>query len=143
LAYKPKTTVTKIDPAKFLQSVENEVRRADAGVLLRLFQKVSRWKPYMLGPTIVGFGHYHYTYASGHNGSACVLGFSPRKTSQVIYVFDFPEKAQLLEKLGKHRGGIQQCLYINKLADVDVKVLEKILRGGIGEAKKTWPVTAS
>ena len=90
-----------------------------------------------------GFGHYHYEYASGHKGSACVLGFSPRKTSQVIYVFDFPEKAHLLEKLGEHRGGIQQCLYINNLADVDVKVLETILRGGIGEAKKTWPVTAS
>jgi hypothetical protein len=143
LPYKPKTAPTKVNPERFVRSVENDVRRADAEVLLRLFAKVSGWKPYMLGPTIVGFGHYHYTYASGQTGSACVVGFSPRKTSQVIYVFEFQEKARLLEKLGKHKGGIQQCLYINKLADIDIKILEKILQGGIAEAKKTWPVTPS
>jgi hypothetical protein len=58
-------------------------------------------------------------------------------------VFDFPGKAQLLGKLGKHKGGIEQCLYINKLADIDVPVLEKIIEGGLAEVKKTWPVTAS
>ena len=143
MAYKPKTTRTRVDPAKFVTSVENEVRRADADVLLRLFQKVSGWKPYMLGPTIVGFGQYHYTYASGRTGSACVIGFSPRKANLVIYVFDFPEKARLLGELGKHKGGIEQCLYINKLADVNIAILERVLRGGIAQARKTWPVTPS
>ncbi len=81
-------------------------------------------------------------YASGRTGSACAVGFSPRKANLVIYVFDFPGKAELLKKLGKHKGGIKQCLYINKLADVDTAVLEKILKAGIVQAKKHWPVTA-
>ena len=61
----------------------------------------------------------------------------------MIYVFDFPGKAELLQKLGKHKGGLKQCLYINKLADVDLAVLEQILKAGVVEVKKTWPVTAS
>ncbi len=71
-----------------------------------------------------------------------MVGFSPRKANLVIYVFDFPGKADLLKKLGKHRGGLKQCLYINKLADVEIAVLEKILKAGVKETKKTWPVTA-
>ena len=97
----------------------------------------------MLGPTIVGFGLYHYRYDTGHSGAACVAGFSPRKAHLVIYAFDFAGKAALLQKLGKHKGGLEQCLYINKLADVDVAVLKKIIEAGVVQAKKTWPVTAS
>jgi hypothetical protein len=138
-----KTKPTKVNVKDFIATVENDTRREDAGTLVKLFAKVTGWKAQMLGSTIVGFGHYHYTYESGHSGVACVLGFSPRKASLVIYVFDFPGKAQLLTKLGKHKGGIEQCLYINKLADVDLAVLEKILKGGLAQAKKTWPVTAT
>jgi hypothetical protein len=97
----------------------------------------------MWGPTIVGFGAYHYTYDSGHSGSICAVGFSPRKANLVIYVADFPGKEELLKKMGKHKGGLQQCLYINKLADVDLAVLEQILKSGVIEIEKTWPVTAS
>lgn len=97
----------------------------------------------MWGPTIVGFGAYHYTYDTRHSGSICVVGFSPRKANLVVYVFDFPSKADLLQKLGKHKGALKQCLYINKLADVDIVVLEKILKAGVAETKKTWSVTAS
>lgn len=138
-----KTKKTKASVAKFVAAVENDVRREDAKSLLKLFKKVTGWKSYMLGPTIVGFGFYHYTYDSGRTGSACVLGFSPRKSNLVIYVFDFDGKAELLKKLGKHKGGIKQCLYINKLADIDIAVLEKILKGGMAQARKVWPVTAS
>lgn len=97
----------------------------------------------MWGPTIVGCGAYHYTYDTGHSGSICVVGFSPRKTNLAIYVSNFPGKADLLQKLGKHKGGLKQCLYITKLADVDIAVLEKILKAGVVQTKKNWPVTAS
>jgi hypothetical protein len=89
------------------------------------------------------FGAYHYTYETGHSGSSCVVGFSPRKANLVFYVFGFPGKADLLKTLGKHKGGLGQCLYINKLGDVDTAVLEEIVRGGVEATKKTWPVTAS
>ena len=137
-----KTKPTKVNVNKFIAAVANDTRREDAKQLLKIFAKATGWKAHMLGPTIVGFGAYHYTYESGHSGSACVVGFSPRKTSLVVYVFDFPGKAALLKKLGKHKGGLKQCLYINKVADVDLEVLEKILVAGIVAAKKRWPVTA-
>jgi hypothetical protein len=138
-----KTRPTKISVRDFIAAIENETRKEDARTLLKVFEKTTGWKAQMWGPTIVGFGAYHYTYDTGHSGSICVVGFSPRKTHLVIYVFDFPGKADLLGKLGKHKGGIKQCLYINKLTDVDVAVLAKILKAGVMETKKVWPVTAS
>ncbi len=138
-----KTKPTKVNVEDFIAAVENDTRRADAQTLLKLFKKVTGWKAKMWGPTIVGFGAYHYTYDSGHSGSICAVGFSPRKANLVIYVFDFPGKAELLQKLGKHKGGLNQCLYINKLADVDLAVLAEIIKAGVAETKKTWPVTAS
>src|SRR6185295_12887858 len=117
--------------SKFIAAVENDTRRKDATTLLRVFKEATDWKSQMLGPTIIGFGLYHYKYETGHSGASCVVGFSPRKANLVIYVFDFPGKADLLRKLGKHKGGIKQCLYINKLTDVDIAVLEKILEAGV------------
>jgi hypothetical protein len=140
---KTKTKPTKITVRNFIAAVENDSRREDAKTLLKLFEKATGWKAQMWGPTIVGCGAYHYTYDTGHSGSICVVGFSPRKANLVIYVSDFPGKADLLQKLGKHKGGLKQCLYINRLADVDIAVLEKILKAGVVETKKTWPVTAS
>jgi hypothetical protein len=118
-----KTKPTAVSVTDFLSTIENDTRREDAAVLLKMFKAVTGWKPKMWGPTIVGFGAYHYTYDSGHSGSICAIGFSPRKASLVLYVADFPGKEALLSQLGKHKGGLQQCLYINKLADVDLKVL--------------------
>jgi hypothetical protein len=138
-----KTKRTKISVRDFIAALGNDIRREDAKALLKLFAKVTGWKPQMWGPTIIGFGAYHYAYDTGHSGSICVVGFSPRKANLVIYVFDFPGKAELLQRLGKHKGGLKQCLYINKLADVDIAVLQKILRAGVAETKKTWPVTAT
>jgi hypothetical protein len=137
-----KTKPTQVNVKDFIAAVENDTRRNDAITLLKLFAKVTGWKAKMWGPTIVGFGAYHYTYDSGHSGSICAVGFSPRKANLVIYVADFPGKEELLKKMGKHKGGLQQCLYINKLADVDLAVLEQILKSGVLEIEKTWPVTA-
>ena len=136
-----KTKPTAVSVVDFIASVDNGTRRADAEVLVKMLNAVTGWKPKMWGPSIIGFGAYHYTYDTGHSGSICALGFSPRKTSLVIYVADFPGKEALLRALGKHKGGLKQCLYINKLADVNTKVLEKILAGGLAEIRKTWPVT--
>ena len=138
-----KTKPTAVKPKDFIAAVENETRRKDAQTLLKLFEKITGWKAKMWGPTIVGFGAYHYTYESGRTGSACAVGFSPRKANLVIYVADAPGRAALLKKLGKHKGGDQQCLYINKLADVDLDVLEQIIRSGLAQTKTAWPVTAS
>lgn len=140
---KTKTKPTKVSVKDFIAAVENDTRREDAQTLLKLFQKATGWKARMWGPTIVGFGAYHYTYDTGHSGSICVVGFSPRKANLVVYVSDFPGKAGLLQRLGKHKGGLKQCLYLNSLADVDLAVLEKILKAGVAQTKKTWPVTAS
>lgn len=138
-----KTKPTKVTVRSFISGVENETRREDAKVLLTLFEKTTGWTAKMWGPTIVGFGTYHYTYETGHSGSSCVVGFSPRKANLVFYVFGFPGKADLLQRLGKHKGGLKGCLHINKLVDVDLVVLEKILRAGVVVTKKTWPVTPS
>ncbi len=138
-----KTRPTVVKPKNFIAAIENEARRKDGQTLLKLFAKLTGWKATMWGPTIVGFGAYHYTYDSGRSGSVCAVGFSPRKANLVIYAGTAPRTATLLKKLGKHKGGIQQCLYINKLADVNLEVLEEIVRVGLAQTQKTWPVTAS
>ena len=138
-----KTKPTKASVAKFIAGIENDTRRADVRTLLKVFEDSTGWKAQMLGPTIIGFGLYHYKYDTGHSGAACVAGFSPRQANLVIYSFDFAGKAALLRKLGRHKGGLKQCLYINKLADVDLAVLRTIIKAGVVRAKDTWPVTAS
>lgn len=138
-----KTRVTGVKVEDFIAAIDNDTRRNDALTLLQLFGKVTGWNAKMWGPTIIGFGAYHYTYDTGRTGSICAMGFSPRKANLVIYVADFPGKEALLKQLGKHKGGLEQCLYINKLADVDQVVLTKILKGGLAEIRKAWPVTGS
>jgi hypothetical protein len=137
-----KTKATKASVSAFIAAVDNDTRRSDAKLLLELMKGITGWKPKMWGPTIIGFGAYHYTYATGHSGSICALGFSPRDASLVIYAADFPDKADLLKKLGKHKTG-KGCLYINKLADVDPGVLREILEKGLAQLRKDWPVTSS
>lgn len=139
--YKPKTTVTAVSVDDYIASIDSETRRADARALLQAFGDATGWKPRMWGPSIIGFGAYHYTYESGHSGSICAAGFSPRKANFAIYVADFPGKEQLLQKLGKHKGGLKQCLYINKVADIDLASLQQIVRQSLVELRKQWPVT--
>lgn len=141
MAYEPKTKKTTVKIADFIAAVENDTRREDAKVLAKLFAKVTGWKGYMFGPTIVGFGLYDYTYDSGHSGTACVVGFSPRKANLVIYSGIYPEQAKdILARLGKYKTS-KGCIYINKLADIDLAVLEKLLKAGVANMKKTWPIT--
>lgn len=111
----------------FLNRVENEKRREDSFVVLDLMKEVTGEKPVMWGTSIVGFGSYHYKYASGREGDWFVVGFSPRKQSMTLYIVDgFGNYDLLLRDLGKYKTG-KSCLYINKLEDVDQKVLRELV----------------
>ena len=116
-----KTKATKVSVAAFIDTITDQNRRADAKALVKLMQKAAGEKPKMWGPSIIGFGSYHYTYDSGREGDMPVVAFSPRKAATVLYGLSDAEA--LLPKLGKHTRG-KGCLYIKKLADVDQKVLE-------------------
>ncbi|WP_413542463.1 DUF1801 domain-containing protein [Citricoccus nitrophenolicus] len=124
------TQPTEVPVDEFISRVDHPVRRADAEVLDEMFRRVTGQEPRMWGPSMVGYGAYHYEYASGHSGDALAAGFSPRKTSLSLYGLTMqPEATALLERLGKHRMG-KACLYVNKLADVDTEVLEQLIRTG-------------
>ena len=116
-----KTKPTKISVAEFIDSLTDPGRRADAEALVKLMQKAAGEKPKMWGPSIIGFGSYHYTYDSGREGDMPLIAFSPRKAATVLY--GLSESEGLLPKLGTHTRG-KGCVYIKKLADVDQKVLE-------------------
>jgi hypothetical protein len=118
---------TDSDVDAFLDGVGHPVRRADARVIRAMMERASGEAAVIWGAGIIGFGRYHYTYASGHAGDAPHLGFSPRSSNLVLYVGGFPEYEELLASLGKHKRS-KACLYINKLADVDAAVLEEIAR---------------
>lgn len=123
-----KTQKTKASVTEFLTSIGNPRRRQDGEILLKLMRTVSGKKPVMWGPSIIGFDEIHYKYASGREGSICRIGFSPRSGALTLYLtrgFDGCEK--LLAKLGKHKTS-KACLYINKLDDVDMLVLEQLIQ---------------
>ena len=136
-----KTQPTDVDPLAFVSAVEHPRRREDGLVLLDVFGRVTQLKPKMWGGSIVGYGRYAYTYDSGHSGEFFLTGFSPRKTALTIYVMPgYRDLSQQLERLGKHKLG-KSCLYINKLADVDLGVLEEIVRNGVDYMRahyETW-----
>jgi hypothetical protein len=123
----------------FLSAVTNDARREDSRALLKLLQKVTGKKPKMWGGSIVGFDEYHYRYDSGHEGDICMVGFSPRATALTLYILPgFDCEEALLKKLGKHKRG-KGCLYINRLADVDQKVLEQIVREAYACMQQRYP----
>jgi hypothetical protein len=119
-----KTKPTKISVAEFIDGLTDQSRRAEAKALVKLMQNAAGEKPKMWGPSIVGFGSYHYTYDSGREGDMPVVAFSPRKAATVLY--GLSDSKSLLAKLGKHTTG-KGCVYIKKLADVDEKVLEAMV----------------
>lgn len=132
-----KTQPTSVDPADYVASVEHPVRRADAKTLLDLMTRVTGCRPRMWGPSIIGFGRYHYRYDSGREGDFMLTGFSPRKANLVVYVLPgYDDIGDQLARLGKHRVG-KSCLYINKLADVDLGVLEQIVADGVARMRTT------
>ncbi len=122
-----KTKPTDVSVDAFLDAVEHPVRRADGKALRAMMERVTGEPAVMWGPSIIGFGTYHYRYDSGHEADMCRIGFSPRKANLVLYVGGFPEYEALLARLGKHKCS-KACLYLNKLADVDKGVLEEIAR---------------
>ncbi|MFN3211805.1 MAG: DUF1801 domain-containing protein [Henriciella sp.] len=138
-----KTQVTKVDPKDFVASVENPKKRADAEVLLEFFDRVTGLKASMWGPSIIGYGRYHYKYESGREGEFMLTGFSPRKANLVFYImpgYRSDEMQDMLARLGKHKLG-KSCLYVNKLADIDMDVLEEIVLDGVAymrEKYETW-----
>jgi|SRR5690349_2339630 len=135
---KQKTTPTEQTVESFLDKVENETIRDDCYRLIKLMTKVTKADPKMWGPSIVGFGKYHYKYESGHEGDSCLTGFSPRKPAISIYLMGMNEHPDLLKKLGKHKAA-KGCLYIKKLEDVDVKVLESLIRESVKELREKYP----
>ncbi len=122
-----KTTETAIGVADFINSyVDNEEKKADCFRLIELMTAWAGFEPKMWGPTIIGFGSYHYTYTSGHEGDAPLIGFSPRKASFSLYIYS-PSEAQkhLLDSLGKFKMG-KACIYVKKLSDINILTAEKI-----------------
>ena len=137
------TAPTDFDPQDFLQSVEPARRREDGFRLDRLFRDVTGFVPVMWGSSIVGYGRYAYTYKSGRTGEFLATGFSPRKANLVLYIMPgYADYGDLLKDLGKHKLG-KSCLYINKLADVELEVLARLVRAGLDDLNAIWPVHPS
>lgn len=123
-----KTQETDASVTDFIAGVENPTRREDALALLELMRRVTRTEPKMWGPSIVGFGKCHYKYESGREGDMPRIGFSPRQANLVLYLASKDDTLDdLLSRLGKHKTSVS-CLYINRLSDVDLKVLEAMVR---------------
>ena len=134
----PKTKQTAVSPRDFIAALEEGPRKRDAETLLPWMAKVTGLKANMWGPSIIGFGRYHYKYESGREGDMCMTGFSPRKANMVLYILPgYLDLKDKLARLGKHKTG-QSCLYINKLADVDMDVLEEIVEFGLAHVRKNY-----
>ena len=138
-----KTQPTAENVTEFLMKVEHPTRRANALELDQMFREVTGFNPVMWGPSLIGYGSYDYTYKTGRSGSFLATGFSPRKSNLSIHIMPgYANFDSYLEKLGKHKKGVS-CLYINKLADVDMEVLADLVRAGLKDLNDIWPVQPS
>lgn len=134
-----KTVATEASVEAFLAAVPNAQRRADGHTLVALMSKATGCPPKMWGPSIIGFDRYHYVYESGREGDMAMIGFSPRKQNLVLYLMSGSEEYEtLLKRLGKHKTS-KACLYLNKLADVDMAVLEKMIVSSVAAMRKQYP----
>lgn len=137
--YEQKTKQTDNSVIEFIGNVENPKKREDAYRLLDIFTETTGFSAKMWGPSIIGFGNYHYKYASGHEGDAALVGFSPRKAKISLYfATGNPERTALLQDLGKHTAA-KACVYINKVADINVDVLAALIKQSIQFLKETYP----
>ena len=126
--------------AEVIESLPSDNKKADAYELLALYERVSGEDAVVWYPNIIGFGQYHYVYDSGHEGDATLLAFSPRKAKISLYLDqDFPEREKLLDKLGKIKKA-KGCVYVNKLADIDMSVLEELLEKSLAYTKAKYDV---
>ncbi len=134
-----KTQKTQVDPRDFIATVENEVRRDDSYAVLEMMKEITGEEPKMWGPSIVGFGDYHYKYESGHEGDFFQVGFSPRKNALTLYILSgFSRYNDLMERLGKFKTG-KSCLYIKKLEDVDSEVLRELVAESVAFVREKYP----
>ena len=128
---KLKTQKTNASVSAFLKSIADDDRRKDCQTLVRIMKRAVGAEPKMWGSSIVGFGHYHYKYASGRENDWFLAGFSPRKQDLTLYIMaGFDRYDALMAKLGKHKTG-KSCLYLKRLADVDVAVLEELISASV------------
>jgi hypothetical protein len=133
-----KTKPTKLSVSTFIEALADPTRRADAKVLVKLMQSATGEKPKMWGPSIIGFGSYHYKYDSGREGDMPLIGFSPRKAATVLYnMTGFSGSEALRAKLGKHAAS-KGCLHIKKLAEIDQKVLETLVVKSVGAMRARY-----
>ena len=131
-----KTKVSDRSVARFLAGIKDEKRRADRQTVLEIMKRVTGAEPRMWGSSIVGFGAYHYKYASGREGDWFVTGFSPRKQDLTLYLMGgFEKHAELMKKLGKHKTG-KGCLYIKTLDDIHLPTLKKLIRESARDVTK-------
>jgi hypothetical protein len=137
--YELKTKATGVSVDAFLDAIPDERRRNDARAVLKMMQDITGELPRMWGPSIVGFGKYHYRYASGQEGDMCIAGFSPRSTALTVYLVPgFQRSADLMGRLGKFTTG-KSCLYVKRLDDVDSGVLRQLIEKSIAECRSMYP----
>lgn len=137
--YEPKTKETEASVIEFIENIENLKKRDDAYKLLDVFTETTGFPAKMWGPSIIGFGSYHYKYESGHEGDAALVGFSPRKAKISLYfTTDEAIRAELLKDLGKHTSG-KSCVYINKVADIDVDVMKALINQTVTSMQNLYP----
>jgi hypothetical protein len=132
-----KTQPTDVSVDKFLAGVKNERRRGDSQVVLKLMKKVCGKPPKMWGPSIIGFDVHRYQLANDKEAEICRIGFSPRSQALAFYLSNYEGRDEALQRLGKYKQGIGGCLYINKLDDVDLAVLEEIISGAYHQKSGT------
>jgi hypothetical protein len=133
-----KTKPTSVSVERFLDQVADEQVRDDCYALTAIMKKITTAEPKMWGPSIVGFGSYHYKYESGHEGDACLTGFSPRKQNITLYVMPgATQHAALLDRLGKFKAG-KGCIYIKKLADIDETVLKDLIKQSVDSLRSKY-----
>jgi hypothetical protein len=139
MAYELKTKENDNSVIEFIENVDHPKKRQDAYRLLDIFTETTGYPAKMWGASIIGFGSYHYKYESGHEGDAPLVGFSPRKSKISLYLAACdPERETLLMKLGKHTTG-KGCVYINKVDDIDVAVLQEMIRNSVKYLQETYP----
>ncbi|MGD6817960.1 DUF1801 domain-containing protein [Metabacillus sp. 84] len=137
--YELKTKETNNSVIEFIENVDSPKKREDAFKLLDIFTETTGYEGKMWGPSIIGFGAYHYKYASGHEGDAPLVGFSPRKAKISLYfATGDPKREELLKSFGKHTSG-KACVYINKIDDIQVEVLKKLISQSVDFLKQTYP----
>ncbi|MEK4230100.1 DUF1801 domain-containing protein [Solibacillus sp. FSL H8-0538] len=137
--YEQKTTETAQSVIEFIEAVDSPKKRADAFKLLQIFEETSGYEPKMWGPSIIGFGSYHYKYPTGHEGYAPFVGFSPRKAKISLYfATGFTERDSFLQRFGKHTSG-KACVYINKVDDISTEVLKELIEQSIIFLKNLYP----